>query len=230
LSLPSSPENDFDPSTHKNMNLNYKPSSVFALTSLITVASSQAALVVSVNFREANGNPNQTIAPGTVAGGGAGVGVSNWNEASGTTGSVTDLRNDSGIVTTTDITWASGGTWGDGTANGDADAGVGNAQLQRGYLDENPNPSQITLSQIPYASYDLVVYFSTDTAGGEYGEITVTDDGGSIVASTTGTKDVWGNNPNLDDSNSLRVTGLTGDVTIDAPGRAGATRHSISGV
>lgn len=213
---------------------NSKLSSAFALTSLVTVASSQAALVVSVNFREANGNPNQTIAPETLAGGGAGVGVSNWNEALGTSSdpsTVSDLVNDSGIVTTTDITWSAGGAWGDGTANADADAGVGSAQLQRGYLDDNQGaPIEITLSQIPYSSYDLVVYFSTDTSGDTYGEITVTDAGGVTTASTTGTKELWGNSPNLDDTNSLRVSGLTGDVTINAPNRDGTTRHSISGV
>jgi hypothetical protein len=216
------------------MKIDTRPASVFALTSLLAVTSSHAALVVSVNFREANGNPNQTIAPETVAGGGAGVGVSNWNEALGATGTVNDLVNDSGIVTTTDITWSSGGTWGDGTANADADAGVGSAQLQRGYLDDNQGspiqPIAVTLTEIPYTSYDVVVYFSTDAAGDNYGEFTVTDASGTITASTTGTKELWGTNPNLDDTNSVRVSGLTGDLSMNFPVRVGPVRHSISGV
>jgi hypothetical protein len=58
----------------------------------------------------------------------------------------------------------------------------------------------------------------------------MTDANGTTTASTTGTKDLWGNNPNLDDTNSLRVSGLSGDVTINAPNRSGGTRHSISGI
>jgi hypothetical protein len=203
--------------------------SAFALTSLVSLSPAYSALVVSVNLRE--NNANQLIAPGTIAGGGAGVGVSNWNDAAGASGALTDLVEDSGITTTMDLTWSAGGAWGDGTANADADTGVGNAQLQRGYLDDNQgNPISITITQIPYASYDLVVYFSTDTGGDNYGDITVTDGNGAVTATTTGTKELWGTNPNIDDTNSLRVSGLTGDLTINTPNRIGGIRHSISGV
>jgi hypothetical protein len=207
-------------------------STVFALASLIALAPAHSALIVSVNFREDNGNPNQLIAPETVAGGGAGVGVSNWNDGLGASGSINDLVSDSGTTTTADIVWSSGGTWGDGTANVDADAGIGSAQLQRGYLDDNQgDPISITISEIPYLmSYDLVVYFSTDTSGDNYGEIIVTDALGSLLAATSGSKAQWAFNPALDNTNSLRVSGLMGDVTIDAPNRIGGVRHSISGI
>lgn len=190
--------------------------------------------VVSVNFREDNGNPNQLLAPETVAGGGAGVGVSNWNDALGATGEITDVVDESSATTTVDVTWSCGGTWGDGSANADADAGVGSAQLQRGYLDDNQGsplqPIDIAVSEIPYATYDVVVYFSTDTADGEYGDFTVTDASGTTTASTTGIKQLWGTNPNLDDTNSARVSGLSGDLTMNFPVRVGPTRHSVSGI
>ena len=211
------------------------PSPQSALTLAACLAASITSVthadVVSVNFRENNGNPNQLIAPTTVAGGGPGVGVSNWNDGLGATGAITDAVDDTGVATTLDLTWTCGGTWGDGSANTDADTGVGNAQLQRGYLDDNQgNPISITITQIPYASYDLVVYFSTDTGGDNYGDITVTDGNGAVTATTTGTKELWGTNPNIDDTNSLRVSGLTGDLTINTPNRIGGIRHSISGV
>jgi hypothetical protein len=202
---------------------------------LATSASSSAfAEVVSVNFREANGNPNQLLDPATVAGGGAGVGVSNWNDALGATGTLTDAVNEFGDPTTLDLAWSCGGTWGDGTANGDADAGVGSAQLQRGYLDDNQGsplqPIDIVVTEIPYATNDVAVYFSTDTAGDNYGEFTVTDANGTTTASTTGVKQLWGTNPNLDDTNSVRVSGLTGDLSMNFPVRVGPVRHSVSGV
>lgn len=207
--------------------------SIILLSSLATLSCGQAASVVSVNFRENNGNPNQIIAATTVAGGGAGVGASNWNNVVGGTGSATDVNDDTGAATTVDLTWSSGGMWGDSNANTDADNGVGNAQLQRGYLDDNqgaPDPIQIIISSIPYTEYDLVVYFSTDTAGDNYGTITATDSVGANTGATSGTKERWGVNPNLDSTNSLRITGLTGDVTIDAPIRTLGVRHSISGL
>ena len=202
---------------------------------LATSASSFiSAEVVSVNFREANGNPNQLLEPTTVAGGGAGVGVSNWNDALGATGTLTDAANEFGEPTTLDLAWSCGGTWGDGTANGDANAGVGNAVLQRGYLDDNQGsplqPIDITVTEIPYTTYDVVVYFSTDTAGDNYGEFTVTDANGTATASTTGVKQLWGTNPNLDDTNSVRVSHLSGDLAMNFPVRVGPVRHSVSGV
>ncbi|MDF1712049.1 MAG: hypothetical protein P1U90_07395 [Akkermansiaceae bacterium] len=214
------------------------PSSQSGLTlaaCLVTGMTSIAcADVVSVNFRENNGNLNQQLAPMTEAGGGAGVGVSNWNDGLGATGEITDAVDETGTPTTLDLTWACGGTWGDGTANADADAGVGNAQLQRGYLDDNQGapllPIDITVSEIPYSTYDLVIYFSTDTTGDNYGEFTVTDANGTVTAATTGTKELWGTNPNLDETNSVLVSGLSGDLTLNFPVRSGPTRHSVSGL
>jgi|GEM_PF-2276380 len=203
------------------------------LASSVAGLSVAQASVISANFREDNGNPNQLIAPTTVAGGGAGVGATNWNDALGGTGSAADLVDDSGAGTTLDLSWSSGGMWGDGTANTDADAQVGNAQLQRGYLDDNqgaPDPIVISISEVPYAQYDLVVYFSTDTSGDSYGTISVTDAIGTKTGSTSGTKLLWGESSVLDDTNSLRITGLSGNATIDAPVRSGAIRHSVSGI
>ncbi len=200
---------------------------------LASSALRSSAAVISVNFREDNGNPNQTIAPTTMAGGGAGVSVANWNNVVGGSGSASNLVDNNGNATTASIVWSSGGMWGDGTANTDADAGIGNAQLIRGYLDDNqgdPDPIVIRLADIPFATYDIVVYFSTDTGGDNYGTITATTADGVFPGSTSGTKELWGTNPNLDSTNSLRISGLSGDVTIDAPVRDGDIRHSVAGV
>ena len=47
---------------------------------------------------------------------------------------------------------------------------------------------------------------------------------------TTEIKQLWGTNPNLDDSNSARVSGLSGDLAMNFPVRIGPTRHSVSGI
>ena len=214
------------------------PSPQSALTLAACLAASITSVthadVVSVNFRENNGNPNQLIAPTTVAGGGPGGGVSNWNDGLGATGAITDAVDDTGVATTLDLTWTCGGTWGDGSANTDADTGVGNAQLQRGYLDDNQGspllPIDITDSEIPYSSYDLVVYFSTDTTADNYGNFTVTDANGTVTAATTGIKELWGTNPNLDETNSVLVSGLSGNLALNFPIRSGPIRHSVSGL
>jgi hypothetical protein len=123
--------------------------------------------------------------------------------------------------------------WGDGTANTDASNGVGNAQLMRGYLDDNqggPAPIVINFTGIPYAAYDVVIYFSTDTSGDSYGTVSATDSLGTKTGATTGTKLLWSENPTVDSTNSLRIAGLTGNLQIDGPVRNGAIRHSIAGV
>ncbi|RYD41342.1 MAG: PEP-CTERM sorting domain-containing protein [Verrucomicrobiaceae bacterium] len=88
---------------------------------------------------------------------------------------LTDLVDEGGIPTTVDISYGSWGAWqlqsshpgldGDGTAN---------KELLNGYLNAGPaawNPSvtasSVAISQIPYASYNLIVYFSSDQAGRE---------------------------------------------------------------
>ncbi len=215
------------------------------LTLLFSVAAfgPASAALISVNFREANGNANQTILPATAAGGGAGVSALNWNNVSGAPGGpVSGLVDEAGSATTAAVAWSSGGMWGDGTANTDATAGNGNAQLLRGYLDDNQGsptlPINISLTGIPFAEYDLVVYFSTDTTGGSYGTITATAANGIQTGATTGTKDTWGpsgtpaspGNPTINDTNSLRISGLQGNLAILAPVRSGAVRHSISGL
>jgi hypothetical protein len=209
-------------------------------TSLAIVSSTAISLscapaaVISVNFIESvASHPNQIIAPATVAGGGAGLAASNWNNVATGTGSASALLDTTGIATPTAISWASGGMWGDGTANANADSGIGNAQLMRGYLDDNqgaPDPIVINFTGIPYAAYDVVIYFSTDTSGDTYGTVSATDSVGTKTGATTGTKLLWSENPTVDSTNSVRIAGLTGDLRVDAPIRNNAIRHSVAGV
>ena len=188
---------------------------------LAATAMSASAATISVNFRE--NNANQLIASGTSAGLGS---ETNWNDGNGANGTVGSLVDSDGSTTTASVTWTSGGTWGDASANTDANAGVGDGQMARGYLDDGGAGADFTVTGITYASYQVVLYFATDTAGGIYRPVTI--NGSSF--STTGTKQQYGTQPNWDATNSLSTgTNLSGNLVVDSLARNGAERASLAG-
>lgn len=108
-----------------------------------------------------------------VAGMGA-YSASYWND-SWLDGRTTDLLDNTGAATTIDISWESYNNWSiQGSHPGTDTDGSYNKEILNGYLNSGPagwNPpltySAVTLSQIGYSSYDIVVYFSSDVAGRE---------------------------------------------------------------
>ena len=184
--------------------------------------STASAATISVNLTE--GNANQQMATTTTAG----IDVqSNWNNTSGANGTAGSLTDSTGAVTGASVTWSSAGTCGDGEANTDANNGVGNAQVARGYLDDGNGGSGVdfTVSGITYATYTAHIYFATDTNGGTYRAFDVN----GTSQSTTGTKNRYGTQPNWDATNSITVTGLTGNLVLDGLARDGANRGSVAG-
>lgn len=80
-------------------------------------------------------------------------------------GNLTDLQNNTGMATTTDVVWAANGTW----AIQSSDPGSSNPrdQLLNGYLNAGSagitqKQTTLAISRIPYAAYDLYVYFGAD--------------------------------------------------------------------
>ena len=146
------------------------------------------ASVVSWNY-----DRNGTVGGSNVAGV---VPVANWNN-SWPGNPTTDLIDDSGAATTVDIAYTSFNTWSIVGSHPGVDlSGTYNKELLNGYLNSGPagwNPpitySQVTLSQIGYASYDLIVYFSSDVAGREG---TVTDGVTTYYFNTVGPASVSG--------------------------------------
>jgi hypothetical protein len=191
------------------------------LTALAALTFTAQATTISVNFVESVGHGNQQLGATTFAGIDS---QSNWNNAPGVSGTQA-LNNSAGIVSGASVSWSSAGVWGDGEANVDATAGVGDAQLMRGYLDDGAPGADWTVTGIPYANYTAIIYHSTDAAGGVYRPLTVN----GTEYSTTGTKARYGGQPNWDATNSITVTGLTGDLVVDNLGRDGASRASIAG-
>lgn len=87
----------------------------------------------------------------------------NWNNASGISGSITNAVDDSGVQSTIDVTWASEESWsGAGTPAGT------DGKLFNGWISENAGedglPSTISVDQIPYEKYDLIIYVGHDRA------------------------------------------------------------------
>jgi hypothetical protein len=136
----------------------------------------------------------------------------NWNNANGTSGTLSGLVNEGGIATSATATWHADGTWGSGTGTSN-----GNFKLYNGYLDATgTSPTTVTVSGLAAAGitgrYAVYVYFTGDAVGqnrtGNYTiggttEFALDNTGftGTYVQSTAG-------NPN---GNYLVFDNITGD-------------------
>ncbi len=136
-----------------------------------------------------------TVAPANVAGIEP---AANWNNSWPDNPTV-DLVDDTGAATTLDLAYTSFNDWsviGSGPGM-DAD-GSFNRNLLNGYLNAGNagwgppiTSSSVTLTQIPFAQYDIIVYFSADVAGRE-GD--VTDGATTFSFNTVGPASVSGTN------------------------------------
>ena len=123
--------------------------SIFVAVAIAGI-SAQAQSIISWDY--ANGTAIPTNGTAGV------VPAINWNRTA--TGS-TDLLDNSGASTGTTLTLAGGyGAWGIGGATQDPN-GTYNSALFSGYY--NLTAGTLSLGSIPYAQYDLYVYFSSDT-------------------------------------------------------------------
>lgn len=139
-------------------------------------ATTSAALstTLSINFQggsSTNGTPSvmaSTEAAGVVA-------ASNWNNATGASGSLTSLKDANGVATGVSVSWSSNNIW--STSITDT---AGNNRMMKGYLDtSNTSTTSVTISGLP-ASYTVYVYCDGDngstTKTGRYtiGSTTIT--------------------------------------------------------
>jgi hypothetical protein len=97
--------------------------------------------------------------------------VNNWNNSWPSNPTV-DLVDNSGAATTLDLSYNSYNSWSIQGSGPSLDSdGSANKRLLNGYLNSGPAPwgpsitdSYVSLSQIPYAQYDIYIYFSSDAA------------------------------------------------------------------
>ena len=202
-----------------------------ALLAAAATTSLSSAASIGVNFTESiAGHASQHMAAGTVAGLEA---QSNWNETGGTGGMVSSLVDSAGATTGAAVTWSAGtggGVWGDSGANVDAVNGVGNAQLRRGYIDDNgTSPITFSVANVPYPMYDLILYYATDTPGAQHLQGVTANGSFARPDATTGA--LYSENSAYDSTNTARIFGLTGDLTatMDARNTNETGRATIAG-
>lgn len=160
---------------------------------VLAAASTASAATISWNYDRYG-----TVSGSRVAGI---VPVANWNN-SWPSNPTTNLVDSTGSATTLDLAYTSFNSWTvnePSPANPGADAdGSYNRELLNGYLNSGPagwGPpiiySQVNLTEIPYAQYNVIVYFSSDAAGRE-GH--VTDGTTTYYFNTVGLASVTGPN------------------------------------
>ena len=171
--------------------------------------------VVGFNFRSANGSDVS----------GALATTDNWihdnNSANGTS---TELFAD-GLST---LTWASANTW-----------SCSGSTIISGYLDDGPkngHGAEVHLTNVPYTTYDVIVYCSSDSNPGQFLAKTVNGKtytwdpaAGAAVEGSS----VWGKAALTTPAygvNTLRIKDLSGPLTIYGNVRSGSNRGGIAAI
>ena len=171
--------------------------------------------VVGFNFRSASG----TDVSGALAT------ADNWihdnNSASGTSAAMFA----DGLST---LKWSSANTW-----------ACSGSTIISGYLDDGANGGNgatVTLSNVPYETYDVIVYCSSDTANGDFLAKTVNGTtytwdstaGAVVVGNST-----WGKaalSTPVYGVNALRIKNLSGPLTIYGLAKNGNSRGGIAAI
>jgi hypothetical protein len=189
---------------------------------IITLAAIGSAHAATVSW---NYDSNGTVTGPAVAGV---VPVSNWNN-SWPANPTTDLIDDTGAATTIDLSYTSFNTWSiQGSHPGVDGDGSYNKELLNGYLNAGPagwgppiTSSSVAISQIAYASYNIIVYFSADAAGRE-GQ--VTNGVASYYFSTLGAASIAGSNATLTQTTSTSDSNHVGANYAVFSGLTGASQ------
>ena len=166
------------------------------------------------------------------------VPVANWNvngEDQAAAGTLSGLVDSSGAATEAEVAWSgSNNTWG-GTGATTPDEMVVN-----GWLDDNGDGASIAVTGIPYETYDVIVYGSSDDGNAGRGmnvQVNGTDyfsggvfetlsDGGTYFSSSVGFVD---GATATNDPSYFSITGLSGDLSIfGARNQGGPELHNGS--
>lgn len=173
--------------------------------------------VVGYNFRSSSGSDTSVA----LISGGTWLPASTANEASGST---TDMFAD-GLST---FEWSSKETW-----------AYSSGTLLNGYIDDGEHDGKyatIAISNVPYTTYDVIVYAATDTGSGNFRPITV--NGTSYTWNSSSGQTVtgngnWGSSQQLlaeYGTNALRINGLSGPLSVSGGAKSGSSRGGIAAV
>ncbi|XAL98356.1 PEP-CTERM sorting domain-containing protein [Phycisphaeraceae bacterium D3-23] len=191
----------------------------------LAVGASASADSISVNFAYVGDG-----ADGTEVNGAAGLtGSAVWNNYNGDTApgpmpvdnAATNALDNNGAATTADVSWSSQQTWSNGGG------GSENQNLLDGYIDDNGALGvNVDVVEIPYAVYDVHVYFNHDGANGVVGLFDIDVNG--TTHTTTGAF-TQPQNGTIDAGNSITVSGLSGNLNL-SQGERGAFDASVSNI
>ena len=162
-----------------------------------------------------------------------------WNVTAGNTASKTGLLDDKGYATSINVSWTSPNTWRNTSSTATQDG-----RLVYGYLDDGVNGNSVTVTNIPYASYNVYGIVASDNSLTPYNtqDFRVNSTyvfGGSVASSApafgsweaSGYQWVLIDSVNQRRGNYWKMTGLTGGtVTITGSGAVFPNRGSLAGI
>ena len=190
----------------------------------------EGAEVISINFDDSNDSRKVTGSAGIYT-------VDGWNNISGESGSASSLTVSDGttqVPQAIDFSFSSNNSyrWDNATD-----------VFLKGYLDDGGNRAQVTLNNIPFEKYSVIVYTATDS-GTNYRFATVqinnkvyigTPYATSIgyAAEVEGMGAIWGQACQKTAAygvNALRVDGLSGNLSIQGGSNANNARGGIAAI
>ena len=215
------------------------------LTSVAAIGILSASAQSIISWNDNNGAPGGNNIP---ASGTAGVAPAiNWNNSNpGNGGGMANLVDNTGTPTTAGFTVnGSWGPWGIALVTSPDNDGTYNEQLLAGYANTSSGigPETLSITGIPFALYNVIVYFSSD-ASGRAGTISDANTGITYSFSTEGgaaipgggnallvqTTDTGANNPLADYAIFSNVSGATDTLALSIPNGGGIAGFQIVAV
>ncbi len=206
----------------------------FLFASLVSPAFSQS---ISINFgsNETNGsiNTGSSLTAGAIP-----IQGLYWNNASGNIQNTPQGLNDSnGVSSGAAVTWSSQNTWRSGSSG--ATGTSLNGALTKGYLDDGGARANITVTNVPYLTYNVYFIGATDVTGAtkftspQINGLNYTYSGGATVAGTAS----WGTaafstaDSLAEGASYLKVADqIAPTLTVQGGGNVGGSRGSVAGI
>lgn len=189
-------------------------------------AGTTAGRVISVNFGGGQSGVSPYAIPADTPYGL--VSATNWNNTTAATGEAITLNTSTGTASGATLTYAANATWSDSAASNDP-------FLQYFLGDNREGGTTITVANVPFETYDVIVYLNSDTADtsflpvsinntkyigdSETGATEVTEDANTTFGETRAAAPQYG-------LNTIRVNGITG-ATLNILGSRQQTVDSV---
>jgi len=183
----------------------FKKALFSAIIAGLAFAGSANAASIGVNV----GATGQEIGTSATAGV---VAQNNWNDRTGGGSGLAQVTDDSGTLLATQVSVQTSWSYTTGAGNSDA-----NHTLMNGALDNNGGEMGFTVTNVPYALYDVIIYHEGGSDAGRGGAFFVRDtDSGDAIIATQDSYDVTTFSGTFVDASTVGV----GGTGIDSEGNA----------